>query len=301
MKTAHTSDDSKARKIEEIVNAIIPHTEEPLREELAGGAVSRSQMGKILQLLGDAFEEIVADDCMERILEKRIREMIMVFFELNYVRDVGDPALEKAVEIIRGTLVTRTERESIAKNLAEELKSDWKNLPGRHLDEIAGEGGLLQTLNHALEQGAPLNDRDIVRGLLKLCAHLWMQYIARLPEQELDRLLRDGIEILKAQEKKQRFEEPLLKWTSHALSQLGIIGIMRKSFTRLLIDDLVLHSVGRGLGLKGKTTVTDFIILVGVKIAEKRIREGADIEEVRRLRTALEKISSEQRVAGSED
>ncbi|MEW6201090.1 MAG: hypothetical protein AB1546_03885 [bacterium] len=290
MTEMRVKNDPKYSKVEKIVQTVLPYAEKPLQEELKNDIITRARLRKILQLSADAFEEITADDPMENILEKRIREMIMEFLELNYVRSPDDQALEKAVKIIREVLVTKSEKESIAKHLTAELKSDWKNLPQHYLDEIAAGDGLIQSLSRAIDQGVPLHDKVIVNDMLKLCAPLWTQFIARLPQNELDRLLNEGIEILKAAENNKHIEEPLLKWTHYALSHLGIIKIMRQSFTRLLIGDLILHSVGKGLGIRGKITVTDFIILVGVKLAEKNIRQEADKREIQKLRIELEKI-----------
>ncbi|MEW5946759.1 MAG: hypothetical protein AB1742_11225 [bacterium] len=280
----------KADRAGRIAGAVVPFCEKPLKEELEGGIISSAGLLEILRLLKDAFEEIGEEDCMENIVEKRIRQAILKCFELDAREKIGDPMLEKCVEIIRENLVRKTEREALSRNLAADLKTDWMRLPEDRLEKIKGDEGLLGILVAALEGGAAAGDDRVVKNLLELGAILWEQYIVRFDDKELDTLLRDGIEILKKIEKKHPFGEELLEWTRRALNRSGVIGIMRKSFTRLLLGDLILHSVGKGLGLKEKTTVTDFIVLVGVRLAEKRIRDEADAGEVRKLRVELEKI-----------
>lgn len=277
-------------KREEIVRTLLPHAEEPLREELARETVSRRQMRKMVGLLEDAFEELIEPDGMMNICKKRVREWVREGFEIDAAPKTADPLLDKAVEIVRENIVKKSERDALAKHLSEELIEDWQKLPKETLEAVGGEDGLLSKLSTALEEEKDLDGDVIVDAILKMYALLAPQTLRRLSDKQVDRLLGEGIEIMKKVEKKKSFWEPALDWVTYGMTHLGIIKIMRKSFARLLLGDLILHSVGKGLGLKKKTTVTDFIILVGVRVAEKIVLDEADPAGVRELREKLEKI-----------
>lgn len=275
---------------ERIVRAVLPHVEGPLRDELKEGRVSRERMRKMAGLLAEAFEELVEPDGMMNYCEKRVRDWVREGLEIDAVRSTDDPLLDRCVEIVRDTIVKKAERDALAKHLAEELVRDWKALPKDALETVGGEDGLIAELLAALDGGAKPHDEKIVNAILEISAILVPRSLSRLTDEQIDRLLAEGIAILKKIENKQSFWEPLLEWTRFGMTHLGVITVMRKSFTRLLLGDIILHSAGRGLGIKGKTTVTDFIVLVGVRVAEKILLDEADPAEARRIRASLERI-----------
>lgn len=282
--------DKTKDKREIIVRILLPHAEEQLREALAKETVPRKQMRKMLGLLEDAFEEMIEPDGMMNICRKRVREWVREGFEIDSTPKTDDPLLDKCVDIVRENLVRKAERDELAKNLSEELIEDWAKLPKETLGKVGGEGGLLSKISDALDGGAPLDGDEIVEAILESYTFLAPQTLRRLSDTQIDKLLNEGIEIMKKVEKKKSFWEPALEWATYGMTQLGIIKIMRKSLARLLLGDLILHSVGKGLGLKGKITVTDFILLVGARVAEKIVLDEAEPAKVEELRLELEKI-----------
>jgi hypothetical protein len=84
--------------------------------------------------------------------------------------------------------------------------------------------------------------------------------------------------------------EPLRETVTLALDKSGVIKAMRKSFAGLLLGDIILRQVGKGLGIKEKLSVTDFIIFLGTQIADKQFLPDVDKDDARKVQKELESI-----------
>lgn len=278
-----------SEKREKIVEITVRFAEKPLLEELERETVSRERFKKMTGMLAEAFEELAEPDGMMKYCLKRVQGWVREALEVDAVKKTGDPLLDKCVELIRDNLITKTERDSLAKHVSEELVEDWKRLSDEAKQRIGGDDGILADLTEKLEEESP-DWKKIGAGILEALKLLAPRTLERVTDEQFDKLLDDGISILRKIEKKQSFWEPFLEWMRAGLAQIGVITIMRKSFTRLLLGDIILHSVGKGLGLKGKVTVTDFILLTGARVAEKTVLDESDGGDVARLIGELEEL-----------
>ena len=267
-----------------------PEAVAPLKDYLRDGVVSKLEFKRLLGLMTDAFDELLNDTPNTKRMEKKLRELIVGLGDLKYEGEIGDETLRTAVKLIRERIVGQSQRESLARLLTDEFVRDWTKADPELIEKIADYDGLLEMLADKADAGPDFADTELSELLVELGGHVAARYAARLSDADLDSLLDRAIVVAQGIESRKNIGDPLLELARDGMQKLGIIALMRRAFTGLLIGDLILRQVGKSLNIKGNTTVTDFIIFVGVKVFESENIGKTDRAQVTRTRKDLEAV-----------
>ncbi|MFA6450887.1 MAG: hypothetical protein WCX65_15540 [bacterium] len=283
---------SKTKKLNELLKQLSPEAVEPLRQILKDGVISKAEFKDMLKLLSDMFDELLNDTPNTKRMERKLRELIMSFGDLKYESEVTDETLKNAVKLIREKIIGRGQRESLARLIAEELVADWAKADRKFIERIADDEGIIEQLNDLADDGPDFDDAELSELLVELGGMLAVRYAGKLSDADLDSLLDRSHEIVKDIEAKKNISDSLLEAARDGMQALGIISLMRRAFSGLLLGDLILRQVGKSLNIKGNTTVTDFIIFIGAKVAENESIKKAKPAEIERVRKAIEAARS---------
>jgi len=276
------------KRAAEIVKNLRADGIEPLAKILKDGVISKQEFKRLFGLLADAFDELLNDTPNTKRMERKIRELIMGLFDINYDGEISDEGLRTAVKLIRERIVGRSQRESLARLIAEELVENWTSADSEQIEEVAGDGGLIEQLTDKIDDGPDFDDGELLELMIDLGGIIAARYASRLSDADADSILERGVEVARGIEEKKNIGDPLLELANDGLRKLGVVSLMRRAFSGLLIGDLILRQVGKSLNIKGNVSVTDFIIYVGVKVFESEGVREADPEQVSRVREALE-------------
>jgi len=281
---------NKEKKLAELMKRLSPEAVAPLKDYLRDGVVSKLEFKRLLGLMTDAFDELLNDTPNTKRMEKKLRELIVGLGDLKYEGEIGDETLRTAVKLIRERIVGQSQRESLARLLTDEFVRDWTKADPELIEKIADYDGLLEMLADKADAGPDFADTELSELLVELGGHVAARYAARLSDADLDSLLDRAIVVAQGIESRKNIGDPLLELARDGMQKLGIIALMRRAFTGLLIGDLILRQVGKSLNIKGNTTVTDFIIFVGVKVFESENIGKTDRAQVTRTRKDLEAV-----------
>ncbi len=279
---------TKEKKIAELVKQLSPEAVEPVKEFLADGIISKQEFQKLAGLLDDVFFELAEDTPDRKRMEKKLREFIMRLNDLNYESEVEDDNLKTAVKLIRQTIIGPSQRDSLARLISAELVESWCTADAGFVEKVAGDDGYIERLTDLADDGPDYGDDELIDVLIGLGGALLERYVSKLSDEDFNSLLGHAGEIAALIDEKKSFGDQLLEAVSDGARMLGIIAMMRRAFTGLLLGDLILRQVGKSLNIKSSMTVTDFIIYVGVKIFETEGVKKAEPEIVKRVRRAID-------------
>jgi hypothetical protein len=282
----------KDKKIATLIGRVRGEFAEPLKEALIDGVVSKKDFERLFGLLSDTFDELLNDSPNDKRMERKIRELILGISDLNYDSEVTDETLRQAVKLIREKIVGRSQKESLARLIAEEMVESWTKADSGCIERIAGDGGLIEQMQNKIDGGIDFGDDELIALMTSIGGEIAVRYLEKLSEDEADDLLERSLAIARAIEKKEKLGDNLLETAKLACQKLGAISLMRRAFTGLLLGDIILRQVGKSLGITGGTTVTDFIIFVGAKVFESEGIKKADAAQTRRFIEALEEVKN---------
>lgn len=279
---------TKEKKIMELVGRLKGEFDEPLQELLRDGVVSKKEFERLFELITHVFDELIGEIPNTKRMDRKLREFILGVSDLNYESEINDETLRQATKLIREKIVGRSQKESLARLISEEMVESWTSIDRARIEKIAGDGGLIEHIQEKIEGGLDFGDGELIGLITEFGGIVFGRYMERLSDEDLDGLLEQSAAIVRAIETKEKMGGRLLDHTKTAMQKLGLIALMRRAFTGLLLGDLILRQVGRSLGIKDSMTVTDFIIFVGVKVFEAEGIGKADAAQTRRVREAID-------------
>lgn len=280
----------KNKKVNALAKAMAPEFRTAIVQLLHEKQIlPKKDFAEFTGLLVDAFDETLAEQPNEKRMERKLREHIFGIINIQYEGNIEDDTLRRATKIIREKIVRKGEREKLAGLLAADVMKSWLAMDDERKDYIAGFDGLLERLQNKVEGNLDFGDEELIDIMLELGATITGRYMEMLKEEQVDELLDMAIEICEMLEKQEKVGDQLLALAQQSLSHLGFVSMMRRAFAGLLLSDLIISQIGKGLGIKEKISVTDFIVFIGVKIVETEALKKADPEDIKRIKEKLKK------------
>lgn len=281
----------KKTRIAELAKRLAPEFRAPLKELLhEKKVIDRKEFARLTGLMVDSFDETLAEQPNEKRMERKLRDLALGLLNIQYEGEIEDEVLRRATKIIRERVVRDSEREKLARFLGEEVRKNWLAMEEELVEHIGGFDGLLERLQDKVEGDLDYTDGEFLDIMLEVGHLICANYMEKLEEKDFDELLDRTIAVCGLLEQGESFGDPLLELVKSGMHSLGFIALMRRAFSGLLLSDLIVRQIGKGLGIKDKISVTDFIIFVGVKVAEKEHLEKVDKAEIARFRKILEEV-----------
>lgn len=281
----------KKTKIAKLAKRMAPEFREPLKELLhERKIIDPKEFARLTGLMVDSFDETLAEQPNEKRMERKLRDLILGILNIQYEGEIEDEVLRRATKIIRERVVRDSEREKLARFLGDEVRQNWLAMDDETIEHIGGFDGLLERLQDKVEGDLDYSDGEFLDLMLEVGHLICANYMEKLDEATFDELMDRCIAVCGLLEAGENFGDPLLELVKFGMQHLGFIALMRRAFSGLLLSDLIVRQIGKGLGIKEKISVTDFIIFVGVKVAEKEHLEKVEKTEVARVKKIFEEV-----------
>lgn len=279
------------KRARELVKLAASHSDVGAEEILDSGALGREQLREVMRLLQDALYELFNDKPNEKRMQKKLRDACLVFMNLDMAAEVEDDILAKAVKLVQENVIKAREKERLGDELAAMAVEHWKTLDEDDVDAIADEDdGLIAAVLQLTQGSLDPKDTELANALIDICSRLAVPFIAAFEDDALDQLIQGAMDVCDLAASGKSAADALQKTVTLGLESAGVIRAMRKSFAGLLVGDIILRQVGKGLGIKEKISVTDFIIFLGCQIADKQLLPEVDKGRFAQAKADLEKI-----------
>ena len=277
-------------RAEKLVALAASHADEGTREVL-DGALGREQLREVMRLLQDALYELFNDTPNEKRMHRKLRDACLVFLNLDMAAQVDDDLQARAVKLVQENIIKKNEKERLANELADLGMTHWRTLSEDDVEAIVDEDDGLIAAAIACTQGSlDPGDKKLAGALIGICRRLALPFLAAFEEQALDQLIAGAAEVCTLAASGGKAADALQKTVTLGLEQAGIIRAMRKSFAGLLVGDIILRQVGKGLGIKEKISVTDFIIFLACQVADRQFLPDVDKAELLTVKAELEAL-----------
>lgn len=284
------SDKNHFQRAEELTRLAARHGDVGAEEFLQRGVLTKKQIIQTAELVQDALFELFSDTPNEKRMRRKLKEAIMMHADLDIERQVDDEFQAQAVKLLREKIIKRAEKERLADEMVELAVLRWRTLDEDELDAVADEdSGLLERIIELVEDAAP-DDTGLVAAVTEAVRVLALPFVRALAPDDLDALISGAARVCGLVADGKSAAEPLRETVMLALDKSGVIKAMRKSFAGLLLGDIILRQVGKGLGIKEKLSVTDFIIFLGTQIADKQFLPDVNKDDARKAQKDLESI-----------
>jgi hypothetical protein len=266
------------------------HGDVGAEEFLQRGVLTKKQIIDTARLVQDALCELFSDTPNEKRMRRKLKEAIMMHAEHDIERQVDDEFQAQAVKLLREKIIKRAEKEKLADELVELAVQRWRGLDEDELEAVADEDtGLLARIMELVVDAAP-DDTGLVAAVTEAVRVLALPFVRALAPEDLNALISGAARVCGLVADGRPAAEPLRETITLALDKTGAIRAMRKSFAGLLLGDIILRQIGKGLGIKEKLSVTDFIIFLGTEIADRQFLPEVDKDEAREVKKELESI-----------
>ncbi len=280
-----------SERAQALVNLAAAHSGAEAEKILEGGALGREQLREVLTLLQDALYELFNDKPNEKRMHKKLRDACLVFMNLDLASQVDDEFQAKAVKLLQENVIKTREKERLADELASMGVDRWKALDEDEVEALADEDdGLIAAALTSTQNRLDPEDTALADALTQICARLAAPFLAAFDAAALDALISGAAQVCRLAADGKSAADALQKTATPALEHAGVIKAMRKSFAGLLIGDIILRQVGKGLGVKEKLSVTDFIIFLACQVADKQMLPDADKEKLLKAAADLDSI-----------
>lgn len=284
------TDKNHFQRAEELTRLAARHGDVGAEEFLQRGILTKKQIIETTQLVQDALFELFTDVPNEKRMRRKLREAILMHADLDIEREVDDEFQAQAVKLLREKIIKRAEKERLADELVSLAVENWRKLDESELEAVADEdSGLLARIIELVGDAAP-GDTELASAVTEAVRMLALPFVRALAPDDLDALISGAARVCGLVAGGKSAAEPLRETVTRALEKTGVIRAMRKSFAGLLLGDIILRQVGKGLGIKEKLSVTDFIIFLGAQIADKQLLPDVDKDEAREMQKELESI-----------
>lgn len=270
----------KEKTISQILNIVSPYIKTGIDQSIKDKNITKDEIKKILKKLNNLLSNIKTQKLKESSMD-----FLGEFYNIKYEDAIEDKLLKRAVELLKYDIIKKKEREKLNEYFATEFISILKKIKRNDFTKI--QTLTISSLNNIS------NNKLLVENITKLITIFSFYCLQCFKDKDLHLAVLLLKDILQKVENKEHFESSLQKISNIFIDTFNIRQYMRKSFTGILLGDLILYSIGKGLGIKGKLSTVDFTIFVGTKVVENEIFKKLKKEEAKKIRTKVEKIISD--------
>lgn len=278
------------KRIKEIFKVFRPYIFKAMEEAADDDILDANDIREILSELDDVLQKFLSAKKSGDELEEELTDYLLDLHEVRIEDEIRDLILRRVVRSLKYDIVKRRERQRLAREIARLALKEEKHLDKKLLAAFTGKNGILAELIEYLSDGGDVVDKKFSELVLDASEKAALAVSGILSEKDFKKALALAVKILEHAENKKSAENELLEFADYFLARFEVMDAMRKSFTGLLLGDIMLATLGAALGIKQRLSLSDFIVYIGVKVFETEILHRLPKNDLKKMKTSLKKI-----------
>lgn len=278
------------QRIKALFGIFRPYALEAMESAADDDILDTDDVIEILSELEEILRKFLSSKKSNRELEETLTESLLKLHDVRMEDEIRDLILRRAVRSLKYDIVKRRERERLAREMARIALKEAKHVDKKRLSAFTGKNGILSELINTLEDTGSVGDEAFIERALDAAESAALAVSGILSEKDFKKALTLAVEILDPAERGKSAEGELLELADYFLSRFNIISAMRRSFTGLLLGDLMLVALGAALGIKQRLSLSDFIVYVGVNVFETEILLRIPKSDLKKIKAELKKV-----------
>lgn len=267
----------KEKIINQILSIILPYAKNGVSQIIKDRSITKDEIEKILEKLNNSLLNIKTQKAKEKV-----KDFLDEFHDIKYEDVIEDKLLRRAVGLLKYDIIKKREIEKLNEYFAGDFIFIVKKMKK---DDFTKIQNLIM-----LSLGNLDNNKLLTENIVELITVFSFYYLQKFKDKDIYQVMLLLKDILQRIENKEHFELLLQKISNIFVDTFNIKQYMRKAFAGILLGDLILYSIGKGIGIKGKLSVVDFTIFVGTKVVENEIFKKLKKQDVRKIKIKVEKI-----------